>query len=94
MRTPWPGNTRDLRSAVDQALTVTRGSEVHLGDLPDELRARAYRRRMSRFEQAELSAIMDALSEAAGNKKAAASLLGISRSTLYRKLEAAGIGLG
>ncbi|MCX6462213.1 MAG: GAF domain-containing protein [Pseudonocardiales bacterium] len=93
MRTPWPGNTRDLRSAVDQALTVTRGSEVHLGDLPDELRARAYRRRMSRFEQAELSAIMDALSEAAGNKKAAASLLGISRSTLYRKLEAAGIGL-
>ncbi|MBW0089987.1 GAF domain-containing protein [Pseudonocardia sp. KRD-184] len=93
MRTPWPGNTRDLRSAIDQALTVTRGSEVHLGDLPDDLRARAYRRRMSRFEQAELSAIMDAMSEAAGNKKAAAALLGISRSTLYRKLEAAGIGL-
>ncbi|GAA2536020.1 MULTISPECIES: sigma-54-dependent Fis family transcriptional regulator [Pseudonocardia] len=93
LRTPWPGNTRALRHAIDQALTVARGSEVHVGDLPDDLRARAYRRRMSRFEQAELSAIMDALSEAAGNKKAAASLLGISRSTLYRKLDAAGLDL-
>lgn len=94
MRTPWPGNTRALLSVVDWARAAARGSEVQVGDLPADLRAGAYRRRMSRFEQAELGAIMDALSEAAGNKKAAAALLGISRSTLYRKLEAAGLDLG
>ena len=60
-------------------------------DLPADVRSTAFRRRMSRFEQSETAAILDALSEVGGNKKAAAGLLGISRSTLYRKLEAAGL---
>lgn len=94
MRTRWPGNTTALRSAVDQAVAAARGTVVQVSDLSADLRSGAYRRRMSRFEQAELGAIMDALSEVAGNKKAAALLLGISRSTLYRKLEAAGLDLG
>ncbi|WP_363093894.1 helix-turn-helix domain-containing protein [Pseudonocardia sp. 73-21] len=91
LRVAWPANTGALCAAIERAVATAQGTEVHVGDLPADLRANACRRRMSRFEQAELSAIMDAMSEARGNKKAAAALLGISRSTLYRKLEAAGL---
>lgn len=91
LRMPWPANTGGLRAAIERAVATSRRAEVRVGDLPVELRTSAYRRRMSRFEQAELSAIMDAMSETRGNKRAAAALLGISRSTLYRKLEAAGL---
>lgn len=91
LRMSWPVNTGGLCAAIERAVATSQGSEVRLGDLPAEVRSSAFRRRMSRFEQAELSVIMDAISEARGNKKAAAKLLGISRSTLYRKLEAAGL---
>ncbi|MCF7550809.1 sigma-54-dependent Fis family transcriptional regulator [Pseudonocardia sp. WMMC193] len=94
MRSPWPGNVRAMRTAVERACAVARGAEVHVDALPAEVRSGVFRRRMSRFEHAEIAAIMDAMSEVGGNKKAAAALLGISRSTLYRKLEAAGLDLG
>lgn len=93
LRTSWPGNTGALRHAVDRARAGARGAEIQVTDLPQDVRAAVFRRRMSRFEQAEMAAILDAMSEAGGNKKAAATLLGISRSTLYRKLEAAGLEL-
>lgn len=89
LRLPWPGNISALQAAIVQATSGP--AEIRLADVPRDVRAGAFRRRMSRFEHAELSAIMDALAEARGNKKAAAALLGISRSTLYRKLEAAGL---
>ena len=91
LRLPWPANAGALCAAVERAVATAQGTEVRVGDLPADLRVGAFRRRMSRFEQAELGAIMDAMSEVGGNKKAAAALLGISRSTLYRKLEAAGL---
>ena len=47
---------------------------------------------MSRLEEVELSALLRALAESGGNKSRAAELLGVSRSTVYRKLATIGDG--
>lgn len=83
----WPGNVAQLRDLI---MSVHGGSvigEVRLADLPEaQLRALATGR-LSRLEEAELQQIRAALVEAGGNRLRAASLLGIGRSTLYRKIE-------
>jgi transcriptional regulator of acetoin/glycerol metabolism len=66
---------------------------VELSAVPADVRRAAPRRPLTRFEQAEMHAVLDALTETNGNKRDAAALLGISRSTLYRKLQQAGVEL-
>lgn len=92
MRAPWPGNIRQL----DRLLRATAGTcstgTVALTDLPSELLQPSHRR-VSHLEEVERRAIMRALAHAEGNKKAAADELGISRSTLYRKLRTFGMDL-
>ncbi|GAP54155.1 hypothetical protein AHiyo6_07200, partial [Arthrobacter sp. Hiyo6] len=44
--------------------------------------------RLSRYEQSERDAIVAALAEAGGNKSRAAEILGIGRTTMYRKMRA------
>jgi transcriptional regulator of acetoin/glycerol metabolism len=94
MRLSWPGNVGELRSVVEQMLAAApRGTTPGMTEVPVEVRQAAPRRTLTRFERAEVHAILEALTETAGNKKDAAALLGISRSTLYRKLQAAGVDL-
>ncbi|WP_345381294.1 sigma-54-dependent Fis family transcriptional regulator [Pseudonocardia yuanmonensis] len=94
MRLSWPGNIGELRRLVERVLEATPGGAVAgLANLPPEVRRAAPRLTLTRFERAEIHAILDAMAETGGNKKDAAALLGISRSTLYRKLQAAGIDL-
>jgi transcriptional regulator of acetoin/glycerol metabolism len=93
MRLAWPGNVGELRSAVTRMLDTATGTAAGLADLPPEIRRAAHRSNLTRFERAEVHAILEALAETGGNKRDAAVLLGISRSTLYRKLQAAGIDL-
>jgi transcriptional regulator of acetoin/glycerol metabolism len=93
-RLPWQGNVRELRTAIDGLVAgAPDGARIGLKHLPVELRRAAARETLSRFERAELDAILEALAETEGNKKDAATLLGISRTTLYRKLKAGGIDL-
>nr|WP_241737363.1 helix-turn-helix domain-containing protein [Dietzia sp. CQ4] len=51
----------------------------------------AERRRLSRIESVQRAEIVSALRESGGNRSAAATLLGIGRTTLYRKLRELGI---
>jgi DNA-binding NtrC family response regulator len=37
-RYDWPGNVRELRNALERSLVLTRGEEISLADLPDEVR--------------------------------------------------------
>lgn len=92
-RLDWPGNVRQLENVVRRALIARTAGDVTIEDLPEEVRVSAPRRRLAQLEQVELNAIVSALGQADGNKVKAAQLLGISRSTLYRKMRAFGIDL-
>lgn len=83
----WPDNIRQLENTLMSALMLVRGSEMTVQHLPRNLITHHALARLSRLQQIELEALRTALAEAGGNRRRAAELLGISRSTLYRKLD-------
>ena len=84
----WPGNVRQLRELVESAASRCLGGELRLADLTAVQLRGLNTARLTRLEEAELQQIRAALAEAGGNRVRAATLLGIGRSTLYRKIEA------
>jgi transcriptional regulator of acetoin/glycerol metabolism len=91
MRYRWPGNARELRRVVRAVIVRRPSGQLTLDDLPVEVRTDIAPPGLSRMAELERDAILNALRDAAGNKQAAAERLGLSRSTLYRKLGAYGI---
>lgn len=93
---PWHGNVRELRNVIESLLLHEASSTVALDELPADLHAppRELAPRPTSLEDAERAAIGLALRQAQGNMAAAARQLGISRSTLYRKLQQARSGAG
>ena len=89
-RARWPGNIRQLDDVI-RSVAASRVGEISVADLPVEVRLRSLRRSLSTIDQLECEAIMNALSEADGNKVVAARLIGLSRSTIYRKIRAYGL---
>jgi transcriptional regulator of acetoin/glycerol metabolism len=87
MRAPWPGNLRQLDATIRGLLSTTMGPEIRPEALPVELQGTSRKRELSQIEELELGAILGALKQHEGNKAAAAQSIGISRSTLYRKLQ-------
>jgi two-component system response regulator HydG len=88
----WPGNVRELENAVERAVALGSGPVLSLTDLPTNLQHGIFARRMGMDElvpldELERRAIFRALRETAGDKLAAARLLGIGKTTLYRKLK-------
>ncbi|QXC61243.1 GAF domain-containing protein [Aquihabitans sp. G128] len=92
-RVDLPGNLRQLEALLHRVVVKRHVGTITLDDLPPEVRAATHRPHLTAMEQHECEAIASALASADGNKAAAASALGISRSTLYRKLEAYGLQL-
>jgi len=88
----WPGNVRELENAVERAVALGSGPILHVGDLPSNLQRSNGERTLHSDEllpldELERRAILRALREAGGDKLAAARLLGIGKTTLYRKLK-------
>jgi two-component system response regulator AtoC len=92
----WPGNVRELRNVLSYAFAVGEGGEIDIDDLPPELRGEApppEPRPGTETPQArERTRILEALDETGGKKGEAAARLGISRSTLWRKMRELGLG--
>jgi transcriptional regulator of acetoin/glycerol metabolism len=83
----WPGNFTQARSVLAQSANAAGRHIIGLEHLPGEV-AGALRgpQALSRIEELEREAIIAALREQHGNKLRAAEALGMSRSTLYRRL--------
>ena len=91
----WPGNVRELENVIERALVLGTGTVITLEDLPDSLReppvtetetedaGPAGGQRLADVEREHIDRTLRAV---AGNKAAAARVLGLDRKTLYRKL--------
>ena len=90
-RLPWPGNVRELENVIRLVATTHHGRTIRAEDLPADVRRHASRRQLTLLERLEFEAIVAANERARGNKTEAASTLGISRATLYRKMRTYGI---
>jgi DNA-binding NtrC family response regulator len=88
----WPGNVRELENAVERAVALGSGPILHIGDLPSNLQQGSSEKslesnELTTIEEMERRFILRALRETNGDKLAAARLLGIGKTTLYRKLK-------
>lgn len=88
----WPGNFPQLQQVVQEAGRRARGTTISIEHLADEVGGSVRgRRQLSRLESLECGAIVDALRENGGNRARVAAVLGMSRSTLYRRLRQFGL---
>ena len=88
----WPGNVRELENAIERAVALGFGPVVHVADLPGSLQYPTTERVPERnellpLEELERRAILRTLRETGDDKLAAARILGIGKTTLYRKLK-------
>jgi DNA-binding NtrC family response regulator len=99
-RYPWPGNVRELRNVIQRAVLMAVGEELTPDLIPERIREAAkldagqgnfpIRLGMT-LEAAEKELIKMTLASTGGNKKTAASILGISRRAIYNKLNRFGL---
>jgi transcriptional regulator with PAS, ATPase and Fis domain len=88
----WPGNVRELENAIERSVALSSGPILHVADLPTNLQYPTTERvpeknELLPLEELERRAILRTLREMAGDKLAAARILGIGKTTLYRKLK-------
>jgi PAS domain S-box-containing protein len=95
----WPGNVRELQHAVESTYAIGKGDTLRAEDLPGTIRGEELAlpgidetipatSLDEILEHAERRAILAALRRARGRRNLAAKLMNISRSRLYRRMEA------
>ncbi len=96
----WPGNVRQLESAIERALLLAEGDEITLEDLPLEIRQTTPAQAVGgfklppegiSFEDLERSLIIQAMEQTGWNITRAAKLLGLSFRTMQYRLDKFGI---
>ncbi len=99
----WPGNVRELVNVIERAVVLCRNSEITRTDLPEKLLSESMAQAAlpaasngKNSLKAALSApekqlILDALEQNGWNRQATSRMLGINRTTLYKKMKKYGI---
>ena len=102
----WPGNVRELRNTMERVVTLAESDVLQVSDLPDEICGHtpatatdpATATSLDPIDPLEPPDVVEkrriqaALAKTNGNKKAAAALLEMSRSTFYAKSSQYGLG--
>jgi DNA-binding NtrC family response regulator len=91
----WPGNVRELENCLERTFAFTSGPMIHTTDLPREVAKMPLtengngngHRGIVPMAELEKQTILSAIAELNGDKLQAARLLGIGKTTLYRKLK-------
>jgi transcriptional regulator with PAS, ATPase and Fis domain len=89
----WPGNVRELENAIERAVALTVGNMISLYDLPPHLlsfqeeAAEESFQKHPTLKEIEKEHILETLEICEWNYEEASKLLGISRTTLWRKLK-------
>lgn len=84
---PWPGNIRELKGAVKRAALLAKDDWITSEDVDLPNKSKQAEVYALNDERTERTTILKALEATGNDRKAAAKLLGISRSTLYLKLK-------
>jgi DNA-binding NtrC family response regulator len=92
----WPGNVRELENCLERACAFTTGPLIQVGDLPSSLHGAAAGASLAGGDgsakiipmaELEKMTIQNTIAQLNGDKLLAARLLGIGKTTLYRKLK-------
>jgi DNA-binding NtrC family response regulator len=93
----WPGNVRELRNRIERAAALADGEEIAPADLFPESRLEGATAAAGQpllgaaLQGATRAAVTEALQRAGGNRAEAARLLGISRTTLWKRMRELGL---
>lgn len=89
----WPGNVRELANVVERAVILCRTEEIQPLDLPPSLSLSSVEEPsdLHSLEEHEREYILTVVSRLSGNLTRAAKVLGLDRSTLWRKLKKYGV---
>jgi len=93
----WPGNVRELENCLERTCAFTSGPLIHVPDLPPAIASTRMsvpangnghgQNKIVPMAELERQCILNAIAELNGDKLQAARLLGIGKTTLYRKLK-------
>jgi DNA-binding NtrC family response regulator len=97
----WPGNIRELENVIERAIILTKGPAIVPEDLPDSLNHRKEKEALlegnnllklkEALKDPEKELILKALESVNWNRNEAAKILGINRTTLYKKMHKLGL---
>lgn len=91
----WPGNVRELENCLERSCALTTSSVIHVPDLPSSITSGRALGNMGEgsaskivpLAEVEKRTILETIEQLNGDKLLAARLLGIGKTTLYRKLK-------
>ncbi|MFN7965491.1 MAG: sigma-54 dependent transcriptional regulator [Acidobacteriota bacterium] len=98
-RYTWPGNVRELENAIERAVVLCAEGVIDIQDLPPELRGSgtsvdgSFQLNTVKLGEVEEIVIRRVLTKTAWNIKKSASVLGITRATLYSKIKKFGLAV-
>jgi len=91
----WPGNVRELENCLERACALTTGPVIQVQDLPSSIHSASHALldsgngspKILPMAELEKQTILNTITQLNGDKLMAARMLGIGKTTLYRKLK-------